>query len=70
MRVEHATDNQGLNPGGEVVGGRDDAPGRPRNGIVQARVVVWSEGAGPGRSPDLGQYGGEPTKATEALPYR
>jgi hypothetical protein len=38
--VEHAAGNQCLDPGGEIVGGRDDAPDRRGKGMVQASVVV------------------------------
>src|SRR5216683_6517455 len=47
--VEHAAGNQCLDPGGKIVAGGDDAPGRRSTGMVQARVVVGQEGAGPGR---------------------
>ncbi len=53
--VEQPAADRRLDPGGEIVGGRDDAPGRRGVGRVLAGAVVGLESSGPGRSLEVGR---------------
>ena len=68
--VEHPAADQCLDPGGEIVGGRDDAPGRRGVGRVLAGVVVGLEGSGPGRGLEVGRVRLVHQVTKEDLPYK
>src|SRR5262249_17427978 len=51
--VEHAARNQCPDPGGEIVGGGDDATGRRGEGMIHSRIVLRQEGASSCRSLNL-----------------
>src|SRR4029453_7443651 len=53
--VEHLASDPRLDPGGEIVGGRDDASGRRGVGRVLAGTVVGLEGSGLGCGLDVGR---------------
>src|SRR5205823_9363154 len=52
--VEHSAADQCLDPRGEIVGGRDDAPGSRGVGRILAGVVGGLESSGPGRGLEFG----------------
>ena len=68
--VENAARDKCVDPCSEIVGRRDDSSGPLNKRMVYVCVVFGQQGAGPRRSLYLGEYGGVPTMATEALPYK
>src|SRR5262249_17222460 len=60
--IENFAADQLPHPGGEIIGGGDDATGRQGIGRILPRVVVWLERARPGRSYEIGGGKGGPPR--------
>src|SRR5262249_62127494 len=60
--IENFAADQLPHPGGEIIGGGDDATRRQGIGRILPRVVVWLERAPPGRSYEIGGGRGDPPR--------